>query len=390
MSESILERFGMTQLKKRHARRRSADVADGDVHLLNADERRALRRLERLTLLRAGLIGAASASIAAAVEVALIDRQDDVVFYWAVLGSVSAVCAVAEIVLLSLDALRAAHEQALIAGAVTDDDAARDEAFRVLARAALEIPNPRESGLSIDPLRETPKAWLIAAALVYKLKVSATNIILKQLLRRSMGRAALRATIVPFVAVPVTAAWNMIVCHQVLRELRVRVLGPAAVADVVARVMPPAMPLSPALQTTLLRAVGACVVRSADIHPNLLALLLVLMKRTGLSALPDDVDNSARFVEAFRALPRAEQAIVAPILRTAAIIDGRARGNERRLLREAGAEAGVDDALMAFVKGLPIPVGAAVARTLAVPFAFIVAGDVSDERAPPAQGDEVG
>lgn len=362
---SLLERAGLARLRRAHARgRHGPGGADGAVHLLDDHERAALRRLERQTVTRAGLIGALSAGVAAAFEVALLPWEDDPIVYWGALGLVSGLCAVLEIVFLSIDALDAAHAQAAIAGALgdpLDDDSAREETFRVLARAALEIPNPRENPFALDPLKETSRWLLVGAGLVYKLKVSATNIILKQLVRRAMGRAALRATIVPFVAVPVTAAWNMIVCARVLRELRLRVLGPAAAADVVARLLPTGMTTSAAQQEALVRAVGACVVRSADVHPNLVALMAALMERLGLSALPAEVDASARFLAAHAALPATERAVVVDVLRAAAVIDGRLGRAERALLRDAGADADIDAVLRAFVDGLPLPHGATAA-----------------------------
>jgi hypothetical protein len=312
---------------------------------------------------RAGVIGALSAGVAAAAEVALLPWQDDLLVFWGVLGVVSGVCAVLEIMFLSVDALDAAHAQADIAGALDDQSVAHEETFRVLARAALELPNPRDNPFALDPLKETPRWLLVGAALAYKLKVSATNIILKQLVGRAIARAAIRTTIVPFVAVPVTAVWNMIVCARVLRELRLRVLGPAAVGDVVARWLPPDVDTSPALQDALVRAVGACVVRSADVHPNLVALMAALMDRLGLSALPAEVDASARFLAAHAALPATERAVVVDILRAAAVIDGRLGRAERALLRDAGADADIDAVLRAFVDGLPLPHGAAPALT---------------------------
>lgn len=356
---SLLERAGLARLRRAHARSpRGPGGDDGAVHLLDARERAALQRLERQTIARAGLIGALSAGVAAACEVALLPYEGDHVVYWGVLGVVSGLCAVLEIVFLSIDALDAAHAQAAIAGALVepDDDDGREETFRVLARAALEIPNPRENPFALDPLKETSRWLLVAAALVYKLKVSATNIVLKQLVRRAMGRAALRATIVPFVAVPVTAAWNMVVCARVLRELRLRVLGPAAAVDIVARVLPPTLQPSAAQQEALVRAVGACVVRSADVHPNLVALMAVLMERLGMSALPHEVDASAPFLSALKALPAGERVVVIDVLRAAAVLDGRLGRAERALLREAGADGDVDAILRSFVEGLPLPV----------------------------------
>jgi len=361
---SLLERVGTARLQQRHLRRleqsATAVGSDGAVHLLDAGERAALERVERQTLWRAAAIGAGSASIVATVEVGLLPHAENTVLYWGILGSISAVCAVVEVVLLSLDALHGAHGMAFIAGAVDDDDT-REHTFRSLARAALELPNPVDADLSVDPLKETPRLWLLVAGLIYKLKVSATNIVLKMLLRRAMGRATLRALVVPFVSVPVAAVWNVVVCARVLRESRVRVLGPGAANDVVSRVLPPDVVISDAQAEAVLRAVGACVVRSADLHPNLVALLRALRLRVANDVLPTDLDDSRRFLRSLAALPAEEQGVVRTVLRAAAVLDGKVRGKERDLLREAHAADGIDDVLAAFIAGLPLPLAASSA-----------------------------
>jgi hypothetical protein len=340
-----------------------------DVHLLDADERAQLFGVERRAIIKAGVIGAASAGICAAVEVALIPREADLVFYWGVLGAVSAVCSVLEIVLLSVDALHAAHGQAVIAGVQVSDDVARERTFRVLARAALELPNPIDE-VVVDPLKETPKAWLLLAALAYKAKVSLTNVIVKQLVRRALGRATLRAAVVPFVAVPVTALWNVAVARRVLRESRVRVLGPSAAVDVVRRTLPAGLTLSPNEAEAAMRAVGAAIVRSADLHPNHVELLRVIRARLDVD-LPKELDSSSRFLATLATIGDEKKQLVRTLLRAAVILDGRVPRRERQLLRAAGAEEGVDDALRAFALGLPIPTGAAMMRRAISVDAFV-------------------
>jgi len=377
-SPSFLERFGVSRLEQRHKQGGiAARGGDDDVHLLNADERADLFALERRAIAKAGLIGAASAGISAVVEVALIPHEADVFFYWGVLGAVSAVCAVLEILLLSLDALHAAHGQAVIAGVRVDDDVDRDRTFRLLARAALELPNPIDelADVTIDPLKETPKAWLLMAAIAYKAKVSVTNVIIKQLVRRALGRATLRAAVVPFVSVPVTAIWNIAVARRVLRESRVRVLGPPAAYDVVRRLLPDGEVLNDVEVEAALRAVGAAIVRSADLHPNHAALLMALRERLGADTLPEEIDSSPRFQQALAKVSEDRQPLVRTLLRVAVILDGRVPRRERLLLRDAQADDGVSDALEAFTLGLPIPLGAAIRRAIVAPSAFLASSD---------------
>jgi hypothetical protein len=220
------------------------------------------------------------------------------------------------------------------AGVYGDTRLRRSAVLTALARAALEVPNPRTSDLGIDPHKETRKSLLVAAALVYKLKVSATNIALKFVVRRALSRVAMRTYIVPFVAVPVTAAWNAAVTAIVLREARVRIFGPSLAHDVVDRLL--ATPVPPRVAEAMLRAVGSCVVRTADLHPNLETLLELLRDKLAVP-MPSDVESSRVFLALLANLTNEERDLTLRTLRAAAVIDGRVARREKQLLVEANA-----------------------------------------------------
>ncbi|MGC4121907.1 MAG: hypothetical protein QM765_46465 [Myxococcales bacterium] len=141
-----------------------------------------------------------------------------------------------------------------------------------LTRAALELPDPAAPVFGIDPLRGASRLQLVAAAALYKLKVSLSTFLAKLLVRRMLGRAALR-TLIPFVAVPVTALWNAVVCARVLRQARLRTFGPSAAAELVGFALDGVVSFSARGRLAAYRAVGSAVVAKRDLHPNLVALL---------------------------------------------------------------------------------------------------------------------
>lgn len=341
----LLERIGTRALLRWSAGH--AVATPQLVHLLDEGERAAVRRIERLALLRAATAGALSALAAGLTETAVRPWEDsDPVVFWGAVGGVSALAAVGEIAFLSWDSLRSAHRLSLAAGLVVDEEQERQEALSVLARAALEVPSPPDAVAGVNPLKETQRWRLVLAGLAYKLKVSATNLIFKQLIRRALGRAAVRAWL-QFVSVPITAAWNAYVCARVLRELRVRVFGASLASDVVRRLLPGDAPVPPLLAEALLRAVGACVVRSADPHPNLARLFAALERRTGASR-PLHLDDAARFLTSLGALAPEQRATAMGLLRAAVVCDGRIARRERQLLEEAARVVGAvhdEDAL---------------------------------------------
>ena len=339
MQPGLLERVGIRALTRRAPRVPEAGTerATNPVHLLDADERAALRRIERSGVVRSACAGALSAVVAAAAEMLVVDQQETrPLFYWGVLATVSIIAAIVEIWFVSWDALRTVHAMSAAAGVYGDERLPRAVILTALARAALEVPNPYTSTLGVDPLRESRRALLVIGALVYKLKISATNALLKLVVRRALGRAAVRSWL-PLLAVPVTALWNAAVTALVLREARLRIFGPSLALDVVERVLAPdGGPPSPRAAEGMLRAVASCIVRSADLHPNLELLLATLVSKLA-AAMPADVSSSRAFLALLPELDDVERLLVLRALRAAAVIDGRIARRERALLQEAGA-----------------------------------------------------
>ncbi|MDC0739898.1 LBF_2804 family protein [Polyangium mundeleinium] len=343
----LLERLGVLYFRRLSASLPRVAAADA-VSVLNAEERRHLSVVVRGAVIRASLAGAVSAALAAGAEV-LADRLfgaehasfDVTARYWALVGGVTIVTAVAEILYLYWDSLRAVHQLSRAAGLdpfATEASSDGAAVAAALARAALELPNPTERVFGVDPRREASKIKLAIASLLYKVKVSVTNFAVKVLVRRLAGRALVR-TWLPFVAVPGTAAWNGLVCWIVLREAKIRVMGPSAARELVGAIFDQGITLSAEGRLALVRAVASSIVRTEDLHPNLHAVLVEVLRRVD-DPLPEDIDDSRVFLDVLARLPPAEQRMALQILLSAAIIDGRYTSAEKRLLHEAQAACG--------------------------------------------------
>ncbi len=91
------------------------------------------------------------------------------------------------------------------------------------------------------------------------------------------------------------ATWNALVCWFVLREARIRVMGPSAASQMLNIVFEAEPTRSPALLASLHRALAAAVVRTSELHPNHLSLMRELRQRVGEPPQGIEVDDSARF-----------------------------------------------------------------------------------------------
>jgi hypothetical protein len=366
----LLERVGVRYFAARSARLAPVQAVDA-VHFLNAQERSGMRRVMRGALARAAVAGALSGFLSAGSEVLaepLLPPGASVfsaagLAYWALLGGVTLVASALEVAFLYWDTLRSVHELSRVAGLELfgKTRAVSDEALAdALARAALELPNPIHLEGRVDPHRESRRWQLLLASLVYKAKVGVTNFVVKLVVRRLLGRVAVRGllgSLVPFVAVPVTALWNAVVMHLVLKEATIRAMGPSAVEEWVGALLGDRPQLSAEGWLAAERAVASGIVRTQDLHPNLVCLLDVVSRRAP-DLGPVELDDVGAFLSSLPRLPRGELELALELLALAVIVDGRVTAREAALWRQALTRAGrpvdfsgLERMRVAFVRG---------------------------------------
>jgi hypothetical protein len=347
----------------------SAATADDPIHVLNPTERAGLRRVARGAVARAVVAGSLNAIATGLVDVyashrfgahSAMPEWHERAPYWAVFGTAAVVFAILEVAYLGWDGLRSVTRLSAVAGLELDRDD-NEEVALALARAALELPNPPEPVMGVNPHREASRWQLVLASAVYKLKISVTNFVFKQAVAGVLPRIASRY-VLAFTAIPINGFWNGLVCWAVLREARIRVMGPSAAVEMLDAVLSSEPPPSAALVVALHRAVASCVVRTRELHPNHVAALRALRERVGEPPPGLELDDSRAFLDALPRLPPAERGVALRVLAAAAILDGRLVRAERRLLAQAFAAAEVPSGIehvqklrRAFVAGDVIP-----------------------------------
>ncbi len=348
----LLERVGVSYFRSRSEKSAAVTAIDA-VHFLNPEERAGMRRVERGAIVRSCVAGALSGAASAVAEVyanTLLPESagplsHESLKFWLIVGGVTLVASVLEIAFLYWDTLRSVHELARVAGLELfgKDRSKSDTALgESLARAALELPNPIRGPHGINAQREASKWRLVFASLAYKAKVGVTNFLVKMLVRRMLGRVFVRSvvnTVIPFVAVPITALWNGLVSWRVLHEARVRAMGPSAAEELVDRVFAEAPPLSHAGKLAAVRAVAGAIVRTQDLHPNLVALLDLVAKKVGDLGRAE-LDDVGELLASLGTLAPEERTVALRLLAIACIVDGRITSREAALFKEALVAAG--------------------------------------------------
>ncbi|GMV82641.1 MAG: hypothetical protein AMXMBFR7_38250 [Planctomycetota bacterium] len=368
-SGPLLERLGLryfARLSRLHAVAQSSDA----VHTLTSAEHAELRGIERAVLFKAATAGALSACGSAVLEIGLapVYRTESGGLdwrYWVWIGTATVIVSAVEIAYLYWMSLNAVHALSRAAGLELFPKQGREEGARAvaaaLARAALELPNPKDAVAGFDPLREAPRWRLVLASVFYKIKIGLTNFLVKALVRRVLGRAALRGY-VPLVAVPVTAVWDMLVCRWVVREARVRVMGPSAVQEYGRELLAKVPELSDTGREAIFDAVACVAICTRDLHPNLAAFFEFLQANLGKPS--GDLGNRPAFLNRMTSLSDQERAAVLGAMELSCVLDGRLLKQERELWIAAARACGqrADESrlkalLRAFLNGERFPQG---------------------------------
>lgn len=355
-----LERIAVGILRSRRCRRVSDDTS---IHMLDASELAAVRTIGRRGVVACGMVGvlAAIAGVTSDAAVDLASQEGGPFASWpgwgrVPLAMVPMVVAVSlEFVLLYRITLDASHRMAAAVGAISDRDTPeRDAVLGSLVRAALEVPISRRPLMGIDPLAASPRWMVWAAALLYKGKVALTNMLLRLLLRRMLGRVAIREFL-PLVALPVSGAWDAWLCWKVLRDARLRLFARSLVHQTLVGTQD-LRGRDPAAQEAAIRAVACLAAAKRAFPEGLQQMLRGLLTSPPVPSDPSDPRRLRTLVEGL--VPESARAIHSIAL-LSAVCDGRCGRRERQVVEvafgwsPAEAKARLASARGSFVRGLP-------------------------------------
>lgn len=335
-SNPKLERMGLRYFERRADKAGQPPPDDGAIHILEPHELEAMRRAEWAFIGWAALIGGLAGLASGLAEFFGQPLAGSWTYHLLVHG-VTIVATIAEVYALYFVGLRGVHDMAHAAGLSLgggQDEAtpaAKRAVVLALARVAMELPNPPRNAFGVDPYRELPKWRLVLAGILYKLKITATTFVLRLLMTRMATRFGLHAWLA-FVSAPVTAVWDGLVARGVVREARIRAMGPSAAAALLRDIRRTHPNLSQRCLHTMARAIAASIVRSADPHPNLLSMLRALdLKQLGQV---ESIDDTERFLDEIAALEADERDAVVEVLTLSAVIDGHISRREMELIEQ--------------------------------------------------------
>jgi hypothetical protein len=205
----------------------------------------------------------------------------------------------------------------------------------ILARTALELPDPELKILGIDPFKRISKKNLFILGLLYKAKIVLTNLVLKYALLFAFGAQIFGIPIL-YEALAVECFWNSMVIKRVVHEARLRLFGFALANQIATNVITDHAldQLSPMAQKGCLRAIGNAVVMAKNYHPNMIILLIRFQQVLQITE-ENRYDDWQMFLDTLKNVSAKERNFLLDLFTVAAAFDGKLSDLEEENLRAA-------------------------------------------------------
>ena len=330
---SWLEKFGLYYLNLFKRIDRSDSVFD----LSDAELSKRVQKITNKGMLFSSLVGIVCVFPTVWADVHFSNRSFFIHYGW--VAAVTLIAVIIEFYVLFLIALKAVHEVSdLINMHATKNELTDENIFSVthiLARTAMEIPDPELTILGIDPFERISKKNLFILGLLYKAKIIVTNFILKYALKFSVGDTLLGVPI-SYEALPVECFWNSMVIKRVVHEARLRLFGFALAHQIANNVVNDKLleQLSPLARAGCLRAIGNAVVMTQNYHPNMMILLIRFQLVLQINE-ENKYDDWPMFLDTLKNISSKERYFLLDLFTVSAAFDGRLSKLEQDNLRAA-------------------------------------------------------
>lgn len=336
---NFIERAGVWYLR----RLAQNDLRDGRYTRAQLDDRDYLRAIRLTTWSAMGtgfVLGALSSAGTFWVDQVLLGEAWWYRVFW--VSFITLILTVIELSLLGWTSLRLVYFNARMTGHNVEDERAsaflNEQTLSLLARAALEVPDPVPNFLGIDPLAKVSRKRLIFVGIVYKLKVFLSNFGARMLLTWWLGPTIWGLSMM-IITIPITGLWNAWMIRKVSREARLRLFGNLLARYVVSQIIELNRKngLSPVGREGCVRAVANSLILTQQYHPNMLLLLVELYHALEIEA-HTLLDNWQLFLQTLEQAPEHERYLLLDVLCIAAAFDGHISSLERKHLRQAFGE----------------------------------------------------
>jgi hypothetical protein len=330
-----LEKFGLYYLNRfsiNNAHHKPFEISDDELS----------RKVKRIS--NKGILLSAITGIILVFPIVWLDvyyAKAPFLIHYGIVIAATIISTIIEFYILFLISLKAVHEVADLINMHASEKEYLDGMFgvkNILARTALELPDPELQILGIDPFKRISKKNLLILGLLYKAKIILSNVVIKLILLFTVGSTIMGIPI-GYEALLVEAFWNGLVLKRVVEEARLRLFGFALAEEITANVIKEGLifQLSHEARIGCMRSIGNAVVMTQNYHPNMIILLIHfqdLLKIKGQYQF----DNWEQFLHTLNNVTEKERSFLLDLFTVAAAFDGKLSDLEKENLQAAFKE----------------------------------------------------
>jgi hypothetical protein len=209
-------------------------IADGNIHLLNEVEISFIKKTEKAAVVISAFIGAVMVIILYLPQyiltnyfatkeyiLPLVNRKIELSILSTIYGTLLVLF---ETYLLTLLNIYCTHEIALSTGFIDNNNKTSKEKKEFLLKLNHKENNKNILKLGINPYLGLNKSIVFLLNLLFSLKASLSNFFIRIIVKKILGRYALRL-ILDFIGIPVFAFWNAMGTAKILKDSRIVIMG---------------------------------------------------------------------------------------------------------------------------------------------------------------------
>ncbi len=250
-----------------------------------------------------------------------------------------------EIVVLTFIHLWVVRKIAQICDFPHRQDPRRDAHIRVLFEVSLEKEDKSLLRFNLNPLAGLSYWKTLAYNLLNVLKATLSNIFIKLILSRILGRFVLRA-LIDLVGIPVFAFWNGMATWRVIREAKIRIMAPPLVQDL-CKILAKDYQGNEAFEAHLYDMLQWIAVTKRNFHHNHLLLASQLHDTFQFAYQDKKAKSFEEILPILQRLPEEVREGLLKVFLFGLLIDGSISAAEVRFLKQLDTKLHINKALLA-------------------------------------------
>lgn len=242
------------------------------------------------------------------------------------------ILAVAEIYFLVFINIRAVYKMAEVCRFPPLSDPDRDLHVKSLVNIGVEKNAKNELNIGLDPHQGYSKYRLLMIFVWNKIKASLSNMVFKMLVRKILGRYAIRV-VVDLAGIPVMATWNAYAANGVLKQAKMRILAPNVI-QFTAIYLYSKYSNDERFRNILYDILQFLAIKKRSFHENHYLLSVNILKTFQITTKEKHHLEEEEFLTTLSRLPKEMQEDISKLMVVGMILDGHLSVLEKKSLRE--------------------------------------------------------